>query len=80
MTFKKWIKHFIDVDRPIGDLAKEISRDKKFPNLTSKKSDYQKGISYLESLRASRDAILAFKNAWTFYYHEEKDVLDNDED
>lgn len=63
MKFKKWIIEFIDVNLPIGDLARDISSDKNFPAVNS----YKVILSHLESERASDSAIQTFESVWKFY-------------
>lgn len=66
MNFKTWVDHFKDVDRPIGDLAKDINRDVNFPDANDRKTirDYlEKKLTF-----TSRPNVLeAFDNAWSYY-------------
>lgn len=66
MDFKIWIHHFKDVDRPIGDLAKDIAGDKEFPS----KNDRKLIRDYLEKkadYRAQEAVLETFDNAWSYY-------------
>jgi hypothetical protein len=63
LTFKKWIDKFIEVDLPIGDLSRDIKRDKAFPDTNNR----EKIISYLESKRAPDIVLSTFNNVWDFY-------------
>lgn len=65
--FDKWIKNFEQVHLPIGDLAKDIALDKKFPKLSKNEESRQIGIDYLNSKGACWGALKAFKNAFDFY-------------
>ncbi len=37
-TFKEWLFHFIDSDTNLGDLARDVKRDKAFPDCSDKVS------------------------------------------
>ncbi|WP_368900567.1 YozE family protein [Oceanobacillus oncorhynchi] len=68
MNFKEWLMHFKNVDRPIGDLAKEIERDKDFPDTTSK----EKILEHLESHNAMDAIIDIFEYVYAFYKEDKK--------
>jgi uncharacterized protein YozE (UPF0346 family) len=72
MKFNTWLKEFKDVDRPIGDLAKDILGDKNFPNT----SDHDAILSYLESHGAIPDAIDTFEYVYRFYKEDTKPTLE----
>lgn len=63
MTFKTWIKKYISHDTPIGDLAKDIASDKKFPSSNNKDvlSDY------LISQGCCSQVLSLFKEAFSLY-------------
>jgi uncharacterized protein YozE (UPF0346 family) len=63
MIFKEWIMQFEKDDSPIGDLAKDIKRDKQFPS----NKDYKSILDYLESNRACYGEIEAFEHAFEIY-------------
>lgn len=62
-TFKTWILKFIEVDLPIGDLARDISNDNDFPDSES----FSEMFEYLQRIHASGDAMDAFVTVWNFY-------------
>jgi len=66
MTFKEWISYFKDVDRPIGDLASDIARDKEFPTENTK-GTIRNYLSNKMSFSASDKVLEAFDNAWSYY-------------
>lgn len=64
MTFKDWLSYFKEVNLPIGDLAKDVAHDGKFPDT----KDYEKINDYLQNeARASRAATDTFEKAYAFY-------------
>jgi uncharacterized protein YozE (UPF0346 family) len=63
MSFKQWIAQYSTSNRPIGDLAKDISVDDHFPE----EDDYKKILDHLNNLRACDGAINTFKRAWRKY-------------
>jgi len=63
MTFKQWIKQFIDEDSPRGDFAQDIESDVTFPD-TSKRG---KVFYHLHVMGASREAFSAFNDVWREY-------------
>jgi uncharacterized protein YozE (UPF0346 family) len=62
-TFKTWISEFKDVDLPIGDLARDISRDSDFPDEDSF------GIIHKHLINKNADTIVleTFSTVWNFY-------------
>lgn len=68
MKFKEWLMHFKNVDRPIGDLAKEVSSDKCFPNT----SDKEEILAYLENHNAMDAVIDTFEYVYVFYKEDTK--------
>ena len=70
MTFKEWVLHFKDVDRPIGDLATDISKDPEFPIENNKEliRDY---LSDKAQPAIVLQVLETFDNAWSYY---EKDI------
>lgn len=63
MTFKEWIAKYEKQNKPIGDLARDIARDKEFPDT----NDCEKVLGYLHENHACDGAIDAFKSAWRRY-------------
>ncbi|WP_449354405.1 YozE family protein [Virgibacillus natechei] len=63
MTFKNWIKQFIDEDSPRGDLARDIEKDMAFPD-TDK---FGKAFYRLHIMGACREAFSAFTEVWREY-------------
>ncbi|MBF0709758.1 sterile alpha motif-like domain-containing protein [Gemella sp. GL1.1] len=63
MTFKNWILEFIDVNLPIGDLAKDVNFDNNFPNT----SDKEVISEYLQNQGAFKDALETFEHSWKLY-------------
>lgn len=61
--FKEWLAFFISVDLPIGDLAKDVAKDKNFPDV----QDRQKIYDYMKNTNASRAALDTFEDVWKFY-------------
>jgi uncharacterized protein YozE (UPF0346 family) len=65
MSFKEWIAKFEDVDRPIGDLAKDVLRDSKFPDGFNNQEQI---ISYLEQEKQADSVVIeVFKDVWKAY-------------
>ncbi|WBX80154.1 YozE family protein [Virgibacillus salarius] len=69
MSFKEWLMHFKDVDRPIGDLANDIAKDGCFPDT----SDKEKILEHLEQHNAMDAAIITFEYVYSFYKEDTKD-------
>lgn len=63
MKFKEWIAKYEKQDKPIGDLAHDISGDKSFPDT----NDCEIILDYLHSRGACDEAIDVFKSAWRKY-------------
>lgn len=64
MSFYEWIILFKEVDRPIGDLAKDILADPSFPK---KETEHDPIEEHLNSKRACWEAIEAFNKAYAYY-------------
>lgn len=62
-TFKSWIRNFVSVDLPIGDLAKDVMSDSDFPN----DDCFSKIYSHLTVRHASLEALETFILVWNFY-------------
>lgn len=58
-----WIKQFENDESPIGDLARDIGYDKKFPKSNSKSHI----LNYLKGRNACDGAIEAFTRSWDFF-------------
>jgi uncharacterized protein YozE (UPF0346 family) len=64
LTFKDWLKEFKEVDRPIGDLAKDVLNDPDFPETNKHKEIYD----YLECVKwADYQVLSVFENCWKAY-------------
>ncbi len=63
MTFKKFISCFTEVDLPIGDLARDIQGDSKFPDSFDKEVLYR----HLKNSHACQEALSTFENAFAYY-------------
>ncbi|TQR26865.1 hypothetical protein C7Y47_24065 [Lysinibacillus sphaericus] len=63
MTFKQWLKQYVNDDSPIGDLARDNELDPYFPNTNS----YNKMYDYLLSQNASYLCLQSFEKAWHLY-------------
>lgn len=70
MKFKEWILHFKHVNRPIGDLAKDIARDPTFPNENDQEI-IRKYLIEKASPIILLEIIKTFDNAWEYY---QKDI------
>lgn len=64
LTYKEWILKFINVDLPIGDIARDIQLDKNFPDT----KDYDEILYYLETNPTSESFIRVFKYSFNMYY------------
>lgn len=64
LTYKEWLLKFIDVDLPIGDIAKEVSIDSNFPNA----KDYESIFSYLEESHTSDSFMRVFEYSYKMYF------------
>lgn len=64
LTFKEWIVKFSGVELPIGDLAREIERDKRFPNSII----YEEIVDYLEfEVNAAPSVMDTFERVYKYY-------------
>ncbi len=63
ISFRVWIRQFIDHNNAIGDLARDINDDSNFP----KKNDYNTLLVYLKDHDACDDAIQTLKESWQQY-------------
>lgn len=66
MDFKTWIQHFKEVDRPIGDLAKDTEKDKNFP-IQNDKNVIRKYLEDETPHRSLTTVLETFDNAWDYY-------------
>ena len=63
MYFKSWlIKNHLHDRNPVGDLARDVKEDKKFPSRTN---DRERIEMYLEFCGACDGCMEAFDRAWT---------------
>lgn len=67
-SFKTWIRQFESEDSYIGDLAKDMRRDKEFPVTR----DWRSMLRHLENKHACREAKEAFVSAYGIYKREEQ--------
>jgi uncharacterized protein YozE (UPF0346 family) len=66
VSFVKWLRQFEGEESPVGDLARDIRRDKEFP-----KTKGHKGIrEYLEGRNACEECLNAFEVVWEKYTKE----------
>ncbi len=63
ISFRVWLRQFNDVDRAIGDLARDVDNDTHFTT----KNDYGIILEYLQSMNAIDNAIDTFKVSWANY-------------
>lgn len=64
LTFKEWILKFKEVDLPIGEFAKEVERDKHFPDSIL----YEELLDHLEyEALAAPFFIDSFENIYRYY-------------
>ena len=63
MTFYNWVILFKDVDRPIGDLAKDILKASDFP-VTGTHNDIK---NWILNAHLPHGALRAFEEAWEYY-------------
>lgn len=64
LTYKEWLLKFIGVDLPIGDIARDVAVDDKFPNT----KDYQIIVEYLESNSTSDRFMRVFEYSYKMYF------------
>lgn len=63
MSFRVWLRHFIEDNTAIGDLSRDADRDSIFPT----KNDYHAILNHLQNLNACSNAIDTFKTSWSDY-------------
>ena len=68
MKFSEWLKHFSGQQNSIGDLARDVLRDRTAPALNSR----QEWRLHLDSRNACDGALDAFERAWAKYLAEVK--------
>ena len=68
MKFSEWLKQFIGQQSAIGDLARDVLRDRTAPALSSR----QEWRLHLDSRNACDGALDAFELAWKRYAAEVK--------
>ena len=64
LTYKEWLLKFININLPIGDIAKEVSVDPNFPNV----KDYESIFSYLEENHTSDSFMRVFEYSYKMYF------------
>lgn len=72
MSFADWIKKYEGEASPVGDLARDILRDGRFPKNSK---DKRRIKEYLWSRGACSECLTAFNTAWQLY----SDYLDSEE-
>ena len=70
-SFYSWLSQFKNDSTPVGDLARDVRLDKKFPRHSVSRKHLR---DYLESMEACDSAMSIFEEAFTHY---EKDVKQN---
>ena len=68
MSFAKWLMQFVEENSPLGDLARDVAKDKNFP----RSRRYETIYSYLNDSGASDACINAFDEAWEKFDRKEK--------
>lgn len=68
MTFKEWLCKFKHQQSAVGDLARDVLRDRKAPEVNSR----QAWRLHLEELHACDAALDTFGQAWERYLREVK--------
>lgn len=63
ISFKTWLKQYNNINKPIGDLARDIHTDNSFP----KTKDKKKIEKYLNEKNAVDNALETFNSAWKQY-------------
>ena len=63
LTYKAWLLKFIDVDLPIGDIAKDVALDKDFPNT----KDYDSIYEYLTTAGSADSFMRVFEYSYKMY-------------
>jgi len=63
MSFRVWLRHFIEDNTAIGDLSRDVDNDSNFPT----KNDYNLILNHLQNLNACDGAIDTFKVSWSDY-------------
>jgi uncharacterized protein YozE (UPF0346 family) len=67
VTFRQWLKQFTGEQTAIGDLARDIYKDRRWPRGPGSSSKY---LSYLEDMEACDAAIGTLREAWERYERE----------
>ena len=68
MKFSEWLKQFAGQQNAIGDLARDVLRDRTAPTLNSR----QDWRLHLDSRNACNGALDVFERAWAKYLAEVK--------
>lgn len=68
MSFAKWLMQFVEENSPLGDLARDVAKDKNFP----RSRRYETIYSYLEDGGASDACMIVFEEAWENFDRKEK--------
>ena len=68
MSFAKWLMQFAEENSPLGDLARDVAKDKNFP----RSRRYETIYSYLEDGDASDACMNVFEEVWEKFDGKEK--------
>ena len=68
MSFAKWLIQFAEENSTLGDLARDVAKDKNFP----RSRRYETICSYLEDSGASDACMNVFEEAWEKFDRKEK--------
>ena len=68
MSFAKWLMQFVEENSPLGDLARDVAKDKNFP----RSRRYETIYSSLEDGGASDACMNVFEEAWEKFDRKEK--------
>lgn len=64
LTFKEWVLKFVEVDLPIGDIARDLAQDPKFPRTMI----YLEMLNYLEEEANASDLVIDNIEKAYYYY------------
>ena len=69
MPFKRWIKKYENDNSLLGDLARDIQNDDRFPE---RSQAYHVIYNYLVGMNACETALITFQKVWNRYEMEAK--------
>lgn len=67
MNFTRWLKQYRKADTARGDLARDVARDREWPNRRQGTDDLDTYRLYLSHCGASGNAIATLEKAWRDY-------------